>query len=204
MSVSYTHLDVYKRQLNGLSNGTTEFVEHVTENSNITGQAVVLEELVKEAPLSVEISTEEKKSKDIQMAEPIEEVSEVISAEPLVQSVKLADAVSTVASKPEFADVESGAGNAVEPEVESAVIANGNVSESESEAEEEEAQKDLTRELVLDESSLLRLEEELLAKSEGLNIERLEIITAKLMEIIWNYRAQWDKSSAINDLLLAL
>ncbi|KAK6456961.1 uncharacterized protein RJT20DRAFT_127066 [Scheffersomyces xylosifermentans] len=81
---------------------------------------------------------------------------------------------------------------------------NGSVSDSESEAEEEEVKKDLARNLIIDENEVSRFEEALLSKTERSSIEMLEIVTAKLMEIIWNDRGSWDKTETLHKLFEAI
>lgn len=71
--------------------------------------------------------------------------------------------------------------------------------ESESEAEEEIA-LDLTRELVFDISPDKFFNEILLDLTEGYSVEKLEIVMAKFMDIVWSDRGIWDKSGTVKKL----
>lgn len=75
-------------------------------------------------------------------------------------------------------------------------------SESESEAEEEfEIQK--SRDLILGDKLDSFFDHELIELTENYNVEKLEIVMAKLMDIIWMDRNNWDKTNTIEKLVTA-
>ena len=85
-----------------------------------------------------------------------------------------------------------------DPEV-SEIIADQTMEDSESEAEEE-LDIDLTKEIEIDLQKLDNLSQELLDITEHYNVEKLEIAMARLMDVIWRDRNQWDKSATLDNL----
>ncbi|KAL6451348.1 YTA7 ATPase histone chaperone YTA7 [Candida maltosa Xu316] len=71
--------------------------------------------------------------------------------------------------------------------------------ESESEAEEE-IDIDLTKEVEIDVQQLDTLTNELLEITEDYNVEKLEIVMARIMDVIWRDRNEWNKSSTLENL----
>lgn len=74
--------------------------------------------------------------------------------------------------------------------------------ESEPESEiDEGVQIEMDRGLIIDESKLQQFfEESLIESTENCNIEKLEIVMARLMDIVWTDRNVWDKTGTINQL----
>ncbi|KAG7666198.1 YTA7 [[Candida] subhashii] len=72
-------------------------------------------------------------------------------------------------------------------------------SDSESEAEIE-IEIDDDKQLIIDEERLNELYNKLIEISEGFNIEKLEITMARLMDIIWKDRNQWNKIPTLDKL----
>lgn len=70
---------------------------------------------------------------------------------------------------------------------------------SESEAEEEVA-VDTSREVLVPEEAKDFFESHMVNVAEGFTVEKLEFVMAKLMDIIWADRSQWDKSATFNKL----
>ncbi|CAI5759706.1 unnamed protein product [Candida verbasci] len=77
---------------------------------------------------------------------------------------------------------------------------NGKIeSDSESEAEEE-LDIDLTKEVIIDPQQLSSFNQNLNDITQDFNIEKLEFIMARLMDIIWQDRSQWDKTNTLRKL----
>ncbi|CUM62770.1 uncharacterized protein PRCAT00000327001 [Priceomyces carsonii] len=75
-------------------------------------------------------------------------------------------------------------------------------SDTESEAEDEEPLKAVeSKELILSDKTDEFFENTLLEITENYNIEKLEIVMAKLIEIIWDDRDKWDKTSTMDKMI---
>lgn len=75
------------------------------------------------------------------------------------------------------------------------------VDESESESEaEEELNIDLTKEVEIDLQELDSITTELLDVTEDFNVERLEVCMARLMDVIWKDRNNWNKIGTLENL----
>ena len=75
------------------------------------------------------------------------------------------------------------------------------VDESESESEaEEELNIDLTKEVEIDLQELDSITTELLDVTEDYNVERLEVCMARLMDVIWKDRNNWNKIGTLENL----
>ncbi|EGW31090.1 uncharacterized protein SPAPADRAFT_52267 [Spathaspora passalidarum NRRL Y-27907] len=77
-------------------------------------------------------------------------------------------------------------------------------SESDSESEAEELDIDQSRQVTIDEDKLQSLNNKLVTVTDNYNIEKLENVMAKLMDIVWKDRNQWDKSETLQNLTTAI
>lgn len=179
-------------------NGTV--VQEILENGTITENAVSENEVNNSESVKPEdaIVSEEQM---VDSVNPIQSASE--------QSVNPIDSNGEQAVKP----IDSNGDTQVVDSKESDVIMDDvskptdetkveSESESESEAEEEfEIQK--SRDLILGDKLDSFFDHELIELTENYNVEKLEIVMAKLMDIIWMDRNNWDKTNTIEKLVTA-
>ncbi|RLV93485.1 Tat-binding 7 [Spathaspora sp. JA1] len=76
--------------------------------------------------------------------------------------------------------------------------------ESDPESEAEDINIDESKQLILDEDNLQNLNKQLVDITDTYNIEQLENVMAKLMDIVWKDRNQWDKSETLQNLKTAI
>lgn len=72
-------------------------------------------------------------------------------------------------------------------------------SESESEAEDE-VNIDTSRQLIVPPDAKTFFEEHMVQSTRGFTVEQLEVTMAKLMEIVWADRSEWDKTATVEKL----
>ncbi|EGV66505.1 AAA-domain-containing protein [Yamadazyma tenuis ATCC 10573] len=96
------------------------------------------------------------------------------------------------------ADVEQE--TAIEPRKEQTAVAKPPIPGSDSESEAEDSPIDISRQLVLGGDHEEFFSNRIIEITSNCNIERLEIVMARLMDIIWTDRNQWDKTQTIKNL----
>ncbi|CAK9441574.1 uncharacterized protein LODBEIA_P54420 [Lodderomyces beijingensis] len=106
-------------------------------------------------------------------------------------------------------DSNGGVGVAITETIEVDNNANGSsketttavIEDAESESEAEELlDVDFSRQVQLDQSKVTLLQARILEMTAEYNVERLEIVMARLMDVIWKDRNEWDKSQTLADL----
>lgn len=114
---------------------------------------------------------------------------------PVVEDVQMEEApVTELNGTSETKEIEEA-----EPEKEQEVLEIVPEEDSESEAEEE-LDIDFTKEIEIDLQELEILNQQLLDITEHYNVEKLEIAMARLMDVIWRDRNQWNKSDTLDNL----
>ncbi|KAK6887346.1 ATPase histone chaperone YTA7 [Candida tropicalis] len=162
-------------QVDGVNGGSTtqEVEEEIKQNGPIP-----IEE--KPVPVAEDVEMKDAANVEVNGTSETKQVEEEKSVEPVL-------------------DPKETSTEAVEdPEV-SEIIADQTMEDSESEAEEE-LDIDLTKEIEIDLQKLDNLSQELLDITEHYNVEKLEIAMARLMDVIWRDRNQWDKSATLDNL----
>ncbi|EER30284.1 conserved hypothetical protein [Candida tropicalis MYA-3404] len=162
-------------QVDGVNGGST--TQEVEEEIKQNGPIPIEEKLV---PVAEDVEMKDAANVEVNGTSGTKQVEEEKSVEPV-------------------SDPKEPTSEAVEePEV-SEIIADQTMEDSESEAEEE-LDIDLTKEIEIDLQKLDNLSQELLDITEHYNVEKLEIAMARLMDVIWRDRNQWDKSATLDNL----